>query len=841
MYRNDKDTKALNDMFSSMYDKVQGATPTQFHYVLEAIAKEGRLHRLYTQNIDGLDTQLVSLETQIPLSLKNPWPKTIQLHGDLKTVRCEGDPRHLSRFDPALFALEPSGPRCTECKVSRRGGRVPVLRPRVWLYQDFHYPDADAISTVQHADLQKKPDLVVVVGTALKVDSARFLARDMCKAVRQNGGMAVWINLKAPTQKLDFFDFVVMGSCEIVARHVSTWWMNVPLIFSDSEILELQNRCKSLLIARSPGAAISRALAELDTQTLAQIFQQPENKSKILDIKDDGRILFVSAVGSPIPSSDGSTVDLTVVNKPLLPSSKNQDVLPELLDCWKVDMSKRLSEVVVPCDGSTGNETSRTGSTAITKIANLGYEATYLGQSLWRLKPGHWLNDEIINAYLELLGRSIASPIQKIATSFLMATMKVDRPFKWFAKLVETGTYTLYLPINQKNYHWTFGVVTSKSKEDPLYWTYYDSLGNEAPKNLLEWIEAWFPTKQIKELKAPQNPKQSNNSDCGLFVLMGIRLLIAGRPHLTQDESNTFMPLFRERVLAELLAASLDPSELRHQELEQRESKPNETPHEATENSDSLEVPSANPEDNHHNNRSTLFVSESESSDLTGHRVREQMSLERIASMFAGEDTMLSTLREAVAVERATQKQQQNSTAENQDLAKLWLMIRTEKRALKQRYIHYEFSRQFWAVMEDFNRSPHDRGPVPKSTISEVMDRLEVSNRTTWKLILKRARKASIWTELVDIFKDDLEHPSVVLCAVPKATYKLEALTISHREVFLDTIRSRLKEPKNGILARLKAASSLYWAVIQNSLPTDNLPLECADEELPFEQKVGFG
>jgi len=168
-------------------------------------------------------------------------------------------------------------------------------------------------------------------------------------------------------------------------------------------------------------------------------------------------------------------------------------------------------------------------------------------------------------------------------------------------------------------------------------------------------------------------------------------------------------------------------------------------------------------------------------------------------------------------------------------------MIRTEKRALKQRYIHYEFSRQFWAVMEDFNRSPHDRGPVPKSTISEVMDRLEVSNRTTWKLILKRARKASIWTELVDIFKDDLEHPSVVLCAVPKATYKLEALTISHREVFLGTIRSRLKEPKNGILARLKAASSLYWAVIQNSLPTDNLPLECADEELPFEQKVGFG
>ena len=45
---------------------------------------------------------------------------------------------------------------------------------------------------------------------------------------------------------------------------------------------------------------------------------------------------------------------------------------------------------------------------------------------------------------------------------------------------------------------------------------------------------------------------------------------------------------------------------------------------------------------------------------------------------------MLSTLREAVAIERATQKQQQNLATGNLELAKLWLMIRTEKRAMKQ-------------------------------------------------------------------------------------------------------------------------------------------------------------
>ena len=202
---------------------------------------------------------------------------------------------------------------------------------------------------------------------------------------------------------------------------------------------------------------------------------------------------------------------------------------------------------------------------------------------------------------------------------------------------------------------------------------------------------------------------------------------------------------------------------------------------------------------------------------------------------------MLSTLREAVAIERATQKQQQNLATENLELAKLWLIVRTEKRAMKQRYIHYEFSRQFWALMKDFNRSPHERGRVPKATISKVMDKLEITDRATWKYILKRARRASVWTELIDIFKDDLEHPSVVLCAVPNATYRLEALTLSNRKVFFETIRSRLKEPENGILARLKAASALYQAVMHDDLPTGDLSIESGDEHMPFKEVVSCG
>ena len=134
-----------------------------------------------------------------------------------------------------------------------------------------------------------------------------------------------------------------------------------------------------------------------------------------------------------------------------------------------------------------------------------------------------------------------------------------------------------------------------------------------------------------------------------------------------------------------------------------------------------------------------------------------------------------------------------------------------------------------------------NRSPVPKATISRVMSKLGITNRTNWKYILQQARRASVWTKLSDIFKDDLKHPSIVLCAVLDATSTLETMTLTNCKVFLETIRSRLKMLGNGILARLKAADALYWAVIHNNLPASNLPIETYYEDMPFEEAVSAG
>jgi NAD-dependent histone deacetylase SIR2 len=205
----------------------QNAKPTPFHHMLATLAEEGRLMRLYTQNVDGIDTALEPLATKVPLNPKGPWPKTVQLHGGLEKMVCTKC-GHLSNFDGALFE-GPEPPLCKECEMTDavrmagglRSHGVGRLRPRMVLYNEFN-PDEDAIGAVSAADLKTRPDAVIVVGTSLKVPGIRRLAKEMCSVTRdRRGGFTAWINHDPEPLGIEFkdcWDMVVRGECDDVAR-----------------------------------------------------------------------------------------------------------------------------------------------------------------------------------------------------------------------------------------------------------------------------------------------------------------------------------------------------------------------------------------------------------------------------------------------------------------------------------------------------------------------------------------------------------------------------------------------------------------------------------------------
>ncbi|KAF2002792.1 DHS-like NAD/FAD-binding domain-containing protein [Amniculicola lignicola CBS 123094] len=264
VYRDDTSTSSFHDMVRSLSQKTKDAKPTAFHHLLATLAQEGRLLRLYSQNVDGIDTALPPLQTQVPLPTKGPWPKTVQLHGGLDHMVCSKC-HTLSDFDAEKFN-GPVPPACAECEgndiarqaAERRSHGIGRLRPRMVLYNE-HNPDDEAIGFCTTFDMRTRPDAVIVAGTTLKVPGVRRIAREMCAIVKdRRDGVTVWINNDPePTGKdlADSWDIVVKGPCDEVARHAAMPRWDDPIEYkevTDEQLNKTKEKLKASVVISSP-------------------------------------------------------------------------------------------------------------------------------------------------------------------------------------------------------------------------------------------------------------------------------------------------------------------------------------------------------------------------------------------------------------------------------------------------------------------------------------------------------------------------------------------------------------------------------------------------------------
>lgn len=231
VYKHDSSTASFHTMVRELAHLTSKAKPTPFHHMLASIAAEGRLMRMYSQNIDSIDTKMPPLSTNVPLNVKGPWPVTIQLHGGLEKMVCTKC-GHLEPFNASLFE-GPEPPLCEKCKehdqvrtafAGKRSHGIGRLRPRIVLYNEYN-PDEEAIGNVSKADLRRVPDAVVVVGTSLKIPGVRRIVKEMCQLTRsRRDGITAWINIDPEPQGAEFrdcWDLVVRGKCDDIAELVN--------------------------------------------------------------------------------------------------------------------------------------------------------------------------------------------------------------------------------------------------------------------------------------------------------------------------------------------------------------------------------------------------------------------------------------------------------------------------------------------------------------------------------------------------------------------------------------------------------------------------------------------
>lgn len=351
VYKDDISTSSFHDMVSSMSRLTKNADPTDFHHMLATIAQENRLLRLYSQNVDGLDTNLEPLKTCAPLrkDQDGKWPRTVLLHGGLDKQVCSKC-NDITEFEANLFegATPPPCPKCEEIndiRTTHEGKRshgIGRLRPRMVLYNE-HNPDDEAIGTVTRHDLQKRPDAVIVVGTTLKVPGVRRIVREMCGVVRgRRGGVAIWINNDLPPVAKDLedcFDIVVQGPCDAIAQQAAMRKWHEPAEeaeyseVSDADAKRAALKSAEVHLLKKSSVAHMDAVALPSAQHRNNTFPATESESKS---RTERSSPVLSGDWSPFSSRNSSVVESIeqteresiAVNNGLLTPSKPSKHLP---------------------------------------------------------------------------------------------------------------------------------------------------------------------------------------------------------------------------------------------------------------------------------------------------------------------------------------------------------------------------------------------------------------------------------------------------------------------------------------------------------------------------------
>lgn len=154
------------------------------------------------------------------------------LHGSLNHVLCTVC-KSRSPFSEKHQETFKSGdpPVCPCCEIknqdrvknNRRQLPVGTLRPSIVLYNE-HHSQGDLIASVMLADLRKRPDILIIMGTSLKVSGIRQLVRDMAREVRKNskspGCEVVMINKSTMVSMKGTVDICWLGEADEIVSYL---------------------------------------------------------------------------------------------------------------------------------------------------------------------------------------------------------------------------------------------------------------------------------------------------------------------------------------------------------------------------------------------------------------------------------------------------------------------------------------------------------------------------------------------------------------------------------------------------------------------------------------------
>ncbi|GAB2211092.1 hypothetical protein Droror1_Dr00016383 [Drosera rotundifolia] len=210
-------------------------------------------------------------------------------------------------------------------------------------------------------------------------------------------------------------------------------------------------------------------------------------------------------------------------------------------------------------------------------VTHEGSNIQITGELIQCLRPGAWLNDEVINLYLELLKERERRDPKKFLkchffNTFFYKKLIVGRGGYDYKSVRRWTTQRklgyglldcekIFVPIHQK-VHWCLAIINNRERK----FQYLDSLGGRDTEVLR--VLAKYYVDEVKDKNGEDIdvsswshdyiedlPHQENGSDCGMFMIKYTDFYSRGLGLLFSQEN---MPYFRCRTVKEILQLRAD-------------------------------------------------------------------------------------------------------------------------------------------------------------------------------------------------------------------------------------------------------------------------------------------
>ncbi|XP_047662889.1 sentrin-specific protease 1 isoform X2 [Tachysurus fulvidraco] len=201
-------------------------------------------------------------------------------------------------------------------------------------------------------------------------------------------------------------------------------------------------------------------------------------------------------------------------------------------------------------------------------VLSEGFRLIITRKDLQTLSSLNWLNDEVINFYMNMLVERSKSPhlpsVYTFNTFFFpkLRSSGYSAVRRWTKKVDIFSVDIILVPVHL-GVHWCLSVVDFRKKTI----TYFDSMGgsnDEACRILLNYLKRESEDKKkqafntsdwiLHSKRRNEIPQQMNGSDCGMFTCKYAE-------YITKDKPITFtqkhMPYFRRRMVWEILNRKL--------------------------------------------------------------------------------------------------------------------------------------------------------------------------------------------------------------------------------------------------------------------------------------------